>query len=91
MAEAPTPAASTADTPKKRRKPQGPRQLKPMFAVVTYQDENGNEVALNKGGIRIRLERDAAKLLEMVTSEGVGSAAVVRVELPAAAPKPAAS
>jgi len=74
-------AAEQTET-KKRRKPQGPRVPKPVFAVVTYQDENGNDVVLNKNGLQIKLERDAAKLLDLVTSAGVGQAAIVRVELP---------
>lgn len=77
-----------ADTtaPKKRRT-QGPRTPKPIFAVVTYEDESGNPVVLNKSNIKIVLERDAAKLLDLVTGEGMGPAAVVRVELPATTPR----
>lgn len=84
--------ADEAAPAKKTRKAQGPRTPKPIFAVVTYQDENGQQVALNKSNINIVLERDAAKLLDIVTGEGFGAAAVVRVELPATATraKPAA-
>jgi hypothetical protein len=79
-------ANETAAAPKKR-KAQGPRTPKPIFAVVTYEDENGNPVVLNKSNIKIVLERDAAKLLDLVTGEGMGPAAVVRVELPASTPR----
>jgi len=72
-------------TEKKTRRKSGPRQSKPMFAVVSYQDENGERVALNKAGLSIRLERDAAKLVDLVTSEDMSGATVVRVELPAPA------
>lgn len=72
---------TAAATPKKR-KPQGPRTPKPIFAVVTYTDDSGNQVVLNKAGLNIMLERDAAKLLDLVTGEGVGPAAVIRVHLP---------
>jgi hypothetical protein len=82
-------AEDTATAPKKTRKAQGPRTPKPVFAVVTYQDENGQQVALNKSNIKIVLERDAAKLLDIVTGEGFGAAAVVRVELPATATRSA--
>lgn len=75
--------AASAAPAKAKRRSSGPRTQRPVFAVVTYEDENGNQVALNKSGIQIRIERDAAKLLDMVTSEGMGNAAVVRVELPA--------
>lgn len=78
-------ADATATPAKKTRKAQGPRTPKPIFAVVTYEDENGNPVVLNKSNIKIVLERDAAKLLDLVTGEGMGPAAVVRVELPAPA------
>ena len=34
------------ETPKKRRKAAtGPRQSKPMFAIVTYHDEDGNAIS----------------------------------------------
>jgi hypothetical protein len=66
----------------KKRRASGPRTQRPVFAVVTYQDENGNSVALNKAGMNIRIERDAAKLLELVTGEGIQNATVLRVELP---------
>jgi hypothetical protein len=79
--------ADTTATPRKTRKPQGPRTPKPIFAVVTYEDENGNPVVLNKSNIKIVLERDAAKLLDLVTGEGMGPAAVVRVELPQTTPR----
>jgi hypothetical protein len=90
MADTNTTSAA-AEAPKKRRKAQGPRTAKPIFAVVTYQDESGNDVILAKTGLKIRLERDAATLLDLVTGEGMGSAAVVRCELPASATKPAAA
>lgn len=80
---------TTAPAAKKTRKAQGPRQAKPVFAVVTYQDEQGNDVVLNKTGLKIMLERDAAKLLDIVTGQGFGAAAVIRVELPATATRAA--
>lgn len=70
-----------ADTPKKRRA-SGPRQQRPVFAVVTYTDENGNAVQLNKDNLNIAIERDSAKIVEMLTGGSMGSATVVRVELP---------
>lgn len=72
-----------ADAPKTRRKPQGPRTPKPIFAVVTYTNEDGTRLALDKSKLSIVLERDAAKLVDLVTSEDMGGAAVVRVNLPA--------
>lgn len=72
---------------KKRRKPQGPRTPKPIFAVVTYKDADGNSVVLDKANLSIVLERDAGKLLELVTGAGVGPATVIRVDLPVSAPR----
>lgn len=76
--------ATTTEAPKKTRKAQGPRTPKPVFAVVTYE-QDGQTVALNKAGLKIILERDAATLLDLVTGAGMGDATVVRVELPATA------
>ncbi len=71
--------------PVKRRKPQGPRQTKPVFAVVTYEGEDGASIRLDKSKLKIVLERDAAKLVDLVTSDDMSSAAVIRVEMPATA------
>lgn len=80
-----------ADAPKQRRKSSGPRQQRPVFALVNYTDENGNAVQLNKDTLSIKIERDSAKIVEMLTSgDGTGSATVVRVELPQPTPRKAA-
>jgi hypothetical protein len=62
----------------------GPRQQRPVFAIVTYTDENGNATQLNKDNLNIKIERDSAKIVELLTSGdgSMGSASVVRVELP---------
>lgn len=73
--------------PRARRKPQGPRVNKPIFAVVRYTDEQGNRVKLDKSNLTIELARDAALLVDLMES---GEAQVFRVELPVAA-KPAAA
>jgi hypothetical protein len=76
-------------TPKTRRKSSGPRQSKPVFAVVSATDESGNPIQLYKQGLSIRLERDAATLLDMLEG-GTGNQTIVRVELPATATRKAA-
>lgn len=74
----------------KRGGPKGPRTPKPVFAVVRYTDAEGNQVQLNQAGLSIQIERDSARLVEMLTGGGdFAGAAVVRVELPQ--PKPRAS
>jgi hypothetical protein len=70
-----------ADTPKKRRS-SGPRQARPVFAVVSYTNEDGSLVTLDKNRLNIRIERDAGKLLELVTEENAQVSCVARVELP---------
>lgn len=71
-----------ANGQKKTRRASGPRQQRPVFAVVTYKDSEGNSIQLDKNNLNIAIERDSAKLVEMLTGEGFGGAAVVRVELP---------
>lgn len=77
MAEAATPA-------KRTRKSSGPRQARPVFGIVTYTDEQGQPVQLDKNRLSIRIERDSGKIVELLTSGdgSLGNAAVVRVELP---------
>jgi hypothetical protein len=61
----------------------GPRQQRPVFAVVRYTDESGAEQKLNSSGLNIQIERDSAKIVEFLTGGGdFGNAAVVRVEMP---------
>jgi hypothetical protein len=75
--------ASEAAAPAKRRRAAGPRVARPVFAVVTYNDEGGEPVKLESSRLKIQIERDSAKLVEMLTSSGsFDGAAIVRVELP---------
>jgi hypothetical protein len=72
-----------AATPAKKKRAQSPRTQRPLFAVVRYTDENGVEVRLDKSRLSIQVERDAAKLLELVTSgDGAGNATVMQLQLP---------
>lgn len=73
-----------------RGKSTGPRKQRPVFAIVNYTDENGTAQRLNKDGLSIQIERDSSKIVELLTSgEDMGSAAVVRVELPQPTPRKA--
>lgn len=76
--------AQTATKTKKTRKPQGPRQAKPVYAIVSYTDEDGNAQRLVKANLKIELERDTAKVMDILES-GEGSATILRVTLPEAA------
>jgi hypothetical protein len=73
-----------ATAPKARRKPQGPRQQRPVFAIVTYTDSEGNAAKLNASGLSIKIERDSAKIVELLTGDDASlqGAAVVKVDLP---------
>lgn len=77
MSEAQTAPAETA---KKRRKPQGPRQTKPLFLVIRYTDEEGNIVKLDKSRLQISHTKDAASVVELVT-EGDPNATVVTIRV----------
>jgi hypothetical protein len=80
-----------ADVVKKTRKSSGPRQQRPVFAVVRYTDENGTEQKLNSSGLTIQIERDSAKIVDFLTGGGdFGNASIVRVELPQPAKRNAA-
>lgn len=74
-----------ADEAKKtRRKSTGPRQQRPVFAIVTYTDDSGAPVQLDKSRLNIKIERDSAAIVELLTGgdSAMAGAAVCRVELP---------
>lgn len=78
-----------AEETKKRRKPQGPRTIRPVFAIVRYADGEGNMAPLDASRLNIEIERDSSKLLEALLPGGAGmsASAVVRVVLPAGPPR----
>lgn len=83
------PAPTDTPAPKKRRAPQGPRQQRPIFAIVSYTDAEGALQTLESSRLSIAFERDSAKLLEALLPGGSGmqASAVVRVTLPAPTPR----
>lgn len=70
--------------PPRKRRASGPRQARPVFGVVTYTDENGQPMQLDKSRLSVKIERDSAKIVELLTSgdASLAGAAVVKVELP---------
>lgn len=56
-----------AEAPKKKRKAQGPRTVKPLHLLIRVQDENGEAIALNKENTSVEVVKDPATLLEMLT------------------------
>lgn len=78
--------ADTEQGPKKRRAPQGPRTPKPVFAIVTYTDDQGQTVQLDRSRLSIAFERDASAIVELLAGDGnLNASAIVRVSLPAPA------
>ena len=75
---------------KKRRKAQGPRQTKPIYLVVKYTDENGNQVKLNKANLSIEPTKDPSQVIDLVT-EGSEVATVVTIRVETERPSPAAA
>jgi hypothetical protein len=75
--------ANEAAPEKKKRKAQGPRVARPIFALVSYTDENGNSVKLDKSRLNIQFERDTVKVLDLVEA-GAGDVTVMRVTIPVA-------
>lgn len=70
-----------AQEPKKTRRSSGPREAKPIYAVVSY-NQDGQSVKLNKADLQIKLERNADRIVELLESGDGGT--VVRVQLPVA-------
>lgn len=81
----------TAPVAKKRRAPAGPRQTKPIFLVISYTDEEGNPVKLDKSRLTVEPTKDPAAVVELVTSgDTVATVVTIRVESEAR-PSPAAA
>ena len=74
--------------PAKKKRAAFTRTAKPVFALVSYTDGEGNQVALNAANLTIKLERDAAAILDAVTG-GTFVGVAKQVALPVAEKKPA--
>lgn len=84
-----TDAPKTTDAAPKKKRASFVRTEKPTFAIITITDENGQPMRVTKDRISIQLEKDSARIVDLVTSGDMGTATVVRVSLPVA-PKRAA-
>lgn len=78
-----------AKTPDKKRA-SFTRTEKPIYAVITYTNSDGEKVKLNKASLEITLERDAGKILDLAENSD-GTAIFVKLDMPKAAAKPAAA
>lgn len=82
MAEA---QGNTTEGPKKRRKPQGPRQVKPFHLLITARDADGNVIELTQDGVTIEVVKDPAVLLTKLTQGGMEGAVYKQFTPPSAA------
>lgn len=78
--------AQSNEAPKKtKRKPQGPRQERPVFAVFRYTDESGQPVKLDESRLKVEFTKDAAELVKMITGANADPhATVLQVQINAA-------
>lgn len=65
MSDAQTSAPAT--TEKKKRKPQGPRQVKPFHLLIRATDENGETIPLSRDRVTVEVVKDPAVLLDLIT------------------------
>jgi hypothetical protein len=80
-------AASETKTDK-RKGPRGPRQAKPIFCVVSATNADGSALNLNaQSGItvNVRMTKDSAELVGILTGGGASDVAVVQAQVPAEA------
>jgi hypothetical protein len=84
-------AEAKTDAPKKARKPQGPRQERPTFVLVSYTDEHGNPQKLDADRLNLSFTKDASQLVKMFTSGDTSNTIVKEVRIGAERPSPAAS
>jgi hypothetical protein len=77
-------AQNTTEVAKKRRKPQGPRQVKPIFLVIEYRDESGQPQKLDADRLTITPSKDTEELLKLVTGGGAEFKTVMNIVPPVA-------
>lgn len=72
----------TAEAPKtdKRKGPKGPRTAKPIFCVVTLRNSDGSEFNIGAQSgftVEVRMTKDSAELVSILTSGNASNVAVV--------------
>lgn len=75
--------AATEQKTDKRKGPRGPRQAKPIFCVVSATNADGSPLNLNaQSGIKVnvRMTKDSAELVGILTGGGATEVAVVQAE-----------
>lgn len=76
-------SATTAAPAKKTRKAQGPRVAKPVYALISYKDAEGNSQRLDIDNLTISFTKDSAELVKVLTGPDAASTVVKEVTLPA--------
>lgn len=66
----------------KKRKAQGPRQVKPLHMLISVRDANGEVLQLTQDQVSIEVVKDPAVLLTKLTTGGMGGAVYVQFTPP---------
>ena len=80
-------ADATAATPAPRKRAAFTRTERPTFVVITAKDAAGNPVVLDKTNTTVLIEKDSAKLLDLLTAGGLEGVTVIRATMPAPTPR----
>lgn len=80
MAEA---TAINAKTGAPRKRAPFVRTERPVFAVISYTDEDGNPVKLSKARLSIKVEKDMEKLVSLLEDTD-GYSVVAKLDMPKA-------
>jgi hypothetical protein len=67
----------------KKRKAQGPRQVKPLHLLVRINDEQGNPIQFDKSQVSVEVVKDPQVLIDLLTGGGMEGATYVRFTPPA--------
>lgn len=85
-------AEAETKTVTKRKKPQGPRTVKPFHLLIRVNGDDGQPLQLNKSQVTIEVVKDPAVLLEMLTGgEGMNGAVYKQFTPPVESKAPAAA
>ena len=84
MADAnPTPALGKTAAGSPRKRAAFTRTERPVFAVISYQDEDGNPVKLSKSRLVVKVEKDMEKLVALLEDTD-GYSVVAKLDMPKA-------
>lgn len=73
--------ATEAPKTDKRKGPKGPRVAKPIFCVVTLRNSDGSEFNIGAQSgytVEVRMTKDSAELVTILTSGNASNVAVVQ-------------